>query len=321
MRKIKYSLSRCGTVVNARKGVTRLEVITLILIAIVFGGLIVTFISRFADGQSKSLRRQPPPHRLGHPRLSRGEEVSAARPHRADFATWPVVIAPYLQKDSGLENWNLTKRFADQSEKAREAVLSAYFCPSRSRDVLQSVPDASPGHDPVRGTLGDYACASGDGDHKKPWTGPLANGAMILGEALEGKDDLLLKWKSRTTLASLMRGQSYTLLVGEKHVPLDKLGQPEQGDGSIYNGGHPASSARIGGPGFGLAGAAVCSLQHEFRQRPRRHLSISAGGRRRTGELCGHVGGGVGKDYSERVVIATNRSRRFGGSHAPLLPR
>jgi hypothetical protein len=116
----------------------------------------------------------------------------------------------------------------------------------------------------VPGALGDYACASGDGDPQWPWTGELANGAIILGKVLEEKDGLILRWQGRTTLASLVRGQSFTFLVGEKHVPLDKLGQSTAGDGSFYNGALADSCARIGGPGFGMASSPVSPFNTNF---------------------------------------------------------
>jgi hypothetical protein len=181
-----------------------------------------------------------------------------------DYATWAVQIAPYLQGSSDLEDWDPAKRYADQSAKARAAVLTPYLCPARPRTEWQSRAGEGADADSLPGALGDYACASGDGDPQHPWTGPLANGAIILGEVLEEKDGLIVRWQSRTTMASLKRGQSYTVLVGEKHVPMDELGQTRAGDGSIYNGGVPASSARVGGPGFGLAPSPAAPFKTNF---------------------------------------------------------
>ena len=53
-------------------------------------------------------------------------------------------------------------------------------------------------------------------------------------------------------------------LVGDKHVHADRLGNVQAGDGSIYNGAVPASSARIGGPAHPLAADAQSPYQINF---------------------------------------------------------
>jgi hypothetical protein len=116
----------------------------------------------------------------------------------------------------------------------------------------------------VPGALGDYACAAGDGDPQFAWTGPDANGAIILADVLEKQDDLILRWQSRTSVASLTRGLAYTILLGEKHVPPEGIGQAAFGDGSLYNGQHPASVSRVGGPGFGLALTPEAPMNNNF---------------------------------------------------------
>jgi hypothetical protein len=63
----------------------------------------------------------------------------------------------------------------------------------------------------------------------------------------------VLVWESRTRLADLEGRRSIVLLVGEKHVPRGQFGEVNVGDGSLYNGDYPASSARVGGPGYGIA--------------------------------------------------------------------
>jgi len=181
------------------------------------------------------------------------------------YATWPVLIAPYLKSDHPLTNWDPTRRYVEQEPSVREAWLKEMFCPSRSRPSRLSVAgdvDAAGQHHP--GAVGDYGCVSGDGDKAHPWKTKDANGAMILGEVLEMKDERILRWRSRTGLESLTRGTSYTLLLGEKHVPKDAWGQADQGDGSIFNGGRPAGSARVGGPGFPLATAQAAAFENNF---------------------------------------------------------
>jgi hypothetical protein len=248
-----------------RPGLSRLDVVLLLVIILAVVSLLVTSI-----GGQRELANQKACannlRRMGEAILGFHEEKKFLPPARIapGYATWGVVIAPRLQKDSGLAEWDLARRYADQSAKARAALITPFFCPTRQRTEWESTAGEGLDQDLLPGALGDYACASGDGDPQKPWTGALANGAIILGEVLEEKDGLILRWQGRTNLASLVRGQSYTLLVGEKHVPLDQLGQTKAGDGSFYNGAVPASSGRVGGLGFGLALSPLTPFNTNF---------------------------------------------------------
>lgn len=46
-------------------------------------------------------------------------------------ATWAVLILPYLEQDTLLKQWNLSRGYYDQGAVARTTPLSIYFCPSR----------------------------------------------------------------------------------------------------------------------------------------------------------------------------------------------
>jgi prepilin-type processing-associated H-X9-DG protein len=177
------------------------------------------------------------------------------------YATWAVQVAPFLpqpEEEHPLLRWDLQVSYYDQPAEVRQAQVPLYYCPSRRLtpgvSVSGDVPaDGRPSRDHYAGALGDYAAASGNGDPAHPWDGPDANGALILGEVLRRDGDRIIRWRSRTRLDTLPRGQSHTILVGEKHVPAGHFGETAEGDGSLYNGDYPASSARIGGPGHGLA--------------------------------------------------------------------
>jgi len=240
---------------NNRAALTLLEVLVVLVIALVGVGLLIVLVNKQRERGDKlycanNLKRIGE----GFIRFEEGRKEGgggkgfypAAR--IADgYATWAVQITPFLFDADPLAGWDLTKKYADQTDAVRQTLVPLYFCPARQRPERVSAAGEAPG------ALGDYACASGDGDPAFPWAGPNANGAIILGEILEEKDGAILRWQSRTTSASLKRGQAYTFLVGEKHVPLSQFGQIAAGDGSLYNGAFPASAARIGGPGFGLA--------------------------------------------------------------------
>ncbi len=248
-----------------RSGITLIEVLVLLLFLVVGLGLLVVLIGKQREEAAKvhcanNLRRIGEGIircAEGKKGLGGGGFYPAAR--IADgFATWGVQITPYLFDKDPLAGWDLTKKYTGQTDAVRQTVVPLFFCPARNRSAYLS------GAGEAAGALGDYACASGDGDPAFPWTGPTANGALILGEVLEEKDGAILRWQSRTGPASLKRLLASTLLVGEKHVPMAELGQTKAGDGSLYNGAFPASFARVGGPGYGLAPGPAAPFNTNF---------------------------------------------------------
>jgi hypothetical protein len=187
------------------------------------------------------------------------------------YATWAVQISPYLPKDDGkaVKSWDLGLTYYDQSAGVREGQVWVYYCPARRPPGQVSVS----GDVPVvgmaalanyAGALGDYACAPTSDNAMKPWTSPEADGALIVGEVLEKVGSKIVRWKSRTTLESLKRGQSYTILLGEKNVPQGDFGQRDLGDGSLFNGDYPASFARIVDAKHGLAQGPTDAFNQNF---------------------------------------------------------
>ena len=250
-----------------RKGLTVAEVLVLLFILLILLGVVLTFLRTMrtdADraGCANNLRiigQGIYEYRGNVPQkdLDMGKvnpPLPAAR--IADgYATWAVLLAPYVAGATPLKDWDLHKPYADQEAKTRETIIPLFFCPARKRSEFLSSKGDGPkgGEHNIPGALGDYACASGDGDPRFPYDSAKADGALILGEVLERKDNLILRWKSRTNYGSLKRGISNTILIGDKHVPLGGFGLAANGDGSLYNGGRPASFSRVGGTGFGLA--------------------------------------------------------------------
>jgi hypothetical protein len=182
------------------------------------------------------------------------------------YATWAVLLAPYLARDSALKNWDLERRYFEQPEAARQAFLRVYYCPARRSGPEHSVSGdvPGPGKPNVPGGLSDYACAAGDGDPRYPWTTARANGPFVIGKVTRRDGDAILEWQPCIQWSDLKRGKSHTILLGEKYVPLDHFGAPEFGDGSVYNGANPASFSRVAGRGFGLAQSATDPFNRNF---------------------------------------------------------
>jgi len=240
---------------SPRPGFSRLDLVVALLLGVTFLGFLLVFLPR---QRAHGLRVQCMNNLkgIGEGIHSFHKEHDFLPPGRlADgYATWAVLLAPHIGRDQPLRQWDLEKRFVDQDEKTRQAAVLLFFCPARNRS-------ATTGAD---GALGDYAGVAGNGDPLHDWTGPAANGPLILGEVLERQDDRIKKWRGRVTFQSLKRGLGYSLAVGEKHVPADHVGDVAQGDGSLYDGRHPASFSRIGGPGFGLATPPDAPVNNNF---------------------------------------------------------
>jgi hypothetical protein len=256
----------------ARPGLTAPELLVVGILLLVVAGILLTAIPRLRENAHRvqcvnNLKQLGEATRRFHDARN---FLPAAR--IADgYATWAVQIAPYLHRPAKdpLADWDLHKSYYAQPAEVRAAQVSVFFCPSRRAPPQLSAGGDVPGNAPLGaqntpGALGDYACASGNGDPQHPWQTAQANGAVILGEVLERSGDLVLDWRARTTLAMLKRGESQTILFGEKHVPWGHFGDVQDGDGSLYNGDHPASSARVGGPGHGLAPSPETPFQLNF---------------------------------------------------------
>src|SRR6266852_304652 len=52
--------------------------------------------------------------------------------HFNGWATWAVLILPYLEEDNLYRLWDLKRTYAQQADRrARETPVKAYYCPSR----------------------------------------------------------------------------------------------------------------------------------------------------------------------------------------------
>lgn len=194
------------------------------------------------------------------------------------YSSWAFLILPQLEQINLFDGWDPTLKYYYQSDEARLTPIPTYNCPSRRQGGMQSTegdeilsPYESGGH--VPGTVSDYACSAGYGP-SGTWNWVLSNGAMIMGDATTDPPTIpagsyappgakLLTWRSRTSFSSLVDGTSNTILVGEKHVRPSAYGiAPE--DGAVYNGDHPASFSRCGGPGYPLARFPTDEFQNNF---------------------------------------------------------
>ncbi len=255
-----------------RRGINVLEVLVVLAIAAFVVGVGVMLLARVRESAQQAqcrnnLRVIGQAFTAYHDASAADKAARFLPPARlADgYATWAVFLAPHLFRDHPLHQWDQHEAYFAQKQEVREARVVMYFCPARPRtDTLSQAGDVDKANTHFPGALGDYACVAGDGAAWHDWTGPKANGALVIADGIEWHGERIVKWHSRTGLSSFTRGTSYTLLVGDKHVPVGHLGNAACGDGSLYNGANPASCARIAGPGFPLAHARDAPFNKNF---------------------------------------------------------
>jgi hypothetical protein len=262
------------TIATTRPGISRVEVGVLLVIGLLLVGGLVIGIGNWRESEAR-VQCQFNLSKIGESifRYSEARKHLPASCIEKQYATWAVQIAPFLPEpaDKSLASWDLATRYYDQPEAVRIEQVQYYYCPARRRPPQLSVSGDVPSNDPegkeYPGALGDYACCSGNGSEKAPWDTPAANGAIIIGKVLKKDGQRIERWTGRTLLdqdKSLVRGLSYTIVIGEKHVPLEHWGQRTEGDGSLYNGDYFGSFARVGGPGFGLAQSPADPYHRNF---------------------------------------------------------
>ncbi|TWU27883.1 DUF1559 family PulG-like putative transporter [Bythopirellula polymerisocia] len=194
-----------------------------------------------------------------------------------DYITWAAELWPFLEAGNISQTWNRTKTYYHQTDAARTAQVSVYFCPSRRAPPQVSITgdndEGNAGGTNVPGGLADFACNTGDtspdasdndntyersdGSLKEP-TGPFrfsGHGGDAEGASKNDNNDVDLSKISleyKVTFAQITDGLSNTVFVGEKHVPTDGpngswFGHIAAKDNSIYNPDFWSSIGRKGG--------------------------------------------------------------------------
>jgi prepilin-type N-terminal cleavage/methylation domain-containing protein len=182
---------------------------------------------------------------------------------RQDWATWAVLIMPFIEQQAAFKNWDTQLRYYDQPLRGQPGdpvavSIPIYFCPSRRGAEVglsvdnggtdKDVPSNYTGNPHRPGGLSDYAASHGtdvttlDGNgalsisiptaavqpNGQPWTN-------LSGMYLSPLGTRITSWQSQTTLQTIADGTSNTFMIGEKYVRPDmRWGKNE--DRSIYNG-------------------------------------------------------------------------------------
>jgi prepilin-type N-terminal cleavage/methylation domain-containing protein/prepilin-type processing-associated H-X9-DG protein len=145
------------------------------------------------------------------------------------YATWAVLILPYIEQDNQYKLWNIQLPYSSQVAGAVRGQPSIYLCPSRPA----AVPSTG---DPQPGALSDYASCHGNISGNAQETN--AQGAIVVAGTWTtgaGTPTPVTAWTGQVSLQTIRDGTSNTLMFGEKHIRRTSL-RGKNEDRSVFDG-------------------------------------------------------------------------------------
>ncbi|MFO0809930.1 MAG: DUF1559 domain-containing protein [Gemmataceae bacterium] len=233
---------------RSRSAFTLIELLIVMGIIAVLVGLLVPAVQKVREAAFKTQCTNNL-GQLGKAFLSYQTQVGSLPPSVVHFdtsvqndgwATWAVLILPHIDQENIYRAWDITKRYSSQTDAARAVSIPAWFCPSRRNPVSVSDFAASTNYDGGRrGALSDYVVCDGN-TYSLHQTDGDGGGVIVAAESAitaSGRDEVVVKPKSRTKMSAIGRGASNTLMIGEKHIAITyAIGQGPYIDNSVFNG-------------------------------------------------------------------------------------
>ena len=184
------------------------------------------------------------------------DQHGALPPSRIEdaWATWAVLLLPYLDQGNAYQSWDLARRYHEQADAARLVRVPSFYCPSRRRPDSFSQPDAdlrylAPRFSHAPGELSDYAVCggSGSGENELDDTkGAFVRATTKLSSPRNTPECRVLAWRGVVNLNTVTDGLSHTLFLGDKHVRPGLVATSLE-DSSVFNGDHTYGYIRYAG--------------------------------------------------------------------------
>ncbi|WP_439630292.1 DUF1559 family PulG-like putative transporter [Gemmata sp.] len=251
---------------HRRRGFTLIELLVVIAIIAVLIGLLLPAVQKVREAAAR-MQCSNNMKQIGLASHNYESAYGTLPPDRIanDWATWAVLILPYLEQEPAYRNWDLTLRYAEQPAVGPNGldpvaiVVKGYICPSRRTPGKLSTEAAyatEPGAmlTPRSGGLSDYASVAGTANNDGAMrlaTGQagLVGGAYVTGNGKfnkSGPGAVLQTWRGSTTLLSITDGTSNTIIFGEKFIRPGSL-EGKNEDRSVFNSQVPNSFRRFVG--------------------------------------------------------------------------
>jgi prepilin-type N-terminal cleavage/methylation domain-containing protein len=238
-----------------RFGFTLIELLVVIAIIAILIALLVPAVQKVREAANRATC-QNNLKQIGLAVHNYHDARKALPPERIaqNWATWAVLILPYLEQDNVYKLWDIQKRYYEQAGPVGSPSdpcsynIPVYFCPTRRgvpSTVSQDMPkaaDLAAGASPRGGGMSDYADNGGtngsDGallEGIRWQTSPA--GVNLDASPPPALGTLCLGFKSQTRFADILDGLSNTLLIGEKFVVKTDLDGKVSTDGSVFSSG------------------------------------------------------------------------------------